>query len=190
MSDENRFSSRTEEALRRAGWFPGRVLSETQLKEWLVVEWPTQAGYHFQTRMFSAAWHILREFGGLTIEITRKRDGFHEHKSQFIFDPVQGIAHTQAYNWPLLEWESDGSVYPIGCWLDGTTDDSAIAVDGRGRIIVVEFDKCLGDNIDKALHFVVHRDAPFKELEVDPGKGREAAEVFPLMRERLGLNGL
>src|SRR5690606_4379518 len=151
----SRFDPKVEQLLKSAGWEPGRIVSDDQLKQWMVIEWPTEPGYHFQTRMFSAAWHILREFGGLTIEFMLEWNPSQYRKQQFIFDPVKASRFTQAYNWPLSEWEADGSLYPIGCLFEGSTDDAAIAVDGRGRIrMVSDADLLVGSNIDEALHNV------------------------------------
>ncbi len=141
---------------------------------------------YFQTRMFPAAWRILREFGGISVEAKRNLYSFREQKETFIFNPLEAVERTQAYNWPFSEWEADGSLYPIGYLDTGTTDNSAVAVDGRGQIIMIEFDKLIGSNIDEALNNIINF-VPLKDWEVEEWKIREAADIFPIMRERLGL---
>lgn len=175
-----RFSREVETALRQAGWEPGRLVPDEQMQQWLLLECETVPGHRLQIRMFSAAWRILREFGGLDVERIGPGRG-----RRFIFDPLKGLDHTLLYNWPFSEWEADGSLYPIGVLLDGTTDDSPVVVDGKGDIILYEFDKLLGSSIEEALQSVV--DGRYDREWNTGDRTREAAEVFPMMRERLGL---
>lgn len=177
-----RFSHEVEDALLGAGWEPGRLVPDEQMEQWLLLECETAPGYRLQIRMFPAAWRILREFGGLDVERIGPGRG-----RRLIFDPIQGLGRTLLYNWPFSEWEADGSLYPIGVLLDGTSDDSPLVVDGKGQIILYEFDKFLGSSIEEALQSIV--DSRYDRLwDVGREKTREAAEVFPLMRGRLGLN--
>jgi len=179
-----RFSPQVEAVLRQAGWYPSRVVPDSQLEQWMVLEWDTLPGFHFQTRMFSAAYHILREFGGLVIE--QNGPGVTCCRERFKFDPLESIKLTEAYNWPFSEWAADGSLYPFGCFASGKTTDGAIAVDGRGRIVDQDYVILIGANIDEALENLIIGLMP-KPLDRERWKEVEASQVFSMMRNRLGL---
>ena len=182
-STGDRFSPHVEEVLRKSDWHPERAVSDEQIENWLVIEWKTEPGFHYQTRMFSAALRILREFGGLIIKTPV--DYMFSH---LIFDPLVAVKHIQRYNWPLNEWLADGSLYPIAYHDTGTTDNSAVAVTGQGQLILLEFDKLLGSNINEAIQNVVNGTGNLKDWDVDQEKFNEATTMFPLMRKKLGVD--
>ena len=171
---EGRFVPEVEEALRAAGWFPGRVAPKVQLEKWLVID-RTPNGNPFQIRMFSAAWRIMREFGGLTIATLPVRQGYHE---TITFDPLWvGQSWWNEIFW-MAEWEGV-PVYPLGI-----TKEEIIAVTGQGQIINDD-DHVRGNTIEEALtNILMGQLVPLPLREIDPVREQEASYWLEPMRKR------
>jgi hypothetical protein len=139
------FLPEVEAVLRESGWSPGRKVSEEQINEWLVIEWPVKHGV-LQIRMFPAAWRALNEFGGLHIE--QDAPGISLSRHSFIIDPLAvRDAGRWEYNWIFDEWAVNGALFPLGVWNEGECD---LAIDGQGRVVTDNL-QLVGNSIEEAL---------------------------------------
>jgi hypothetical protein len=180
---EGRFLPEVEQILREAGWFPGRVVPVDQLKQWMVLEETLENGSILQLRMFSAAWRILREFGGLTIH--QDAHGITLPRETFFFDPLRG--GWWGSNWFFDEWQADGALFPLGNWGNShgsvyQTDAFGFAVTGQGKIIN-EFGELLGNTIGEALTNLILGDG-LEMYKAPQDKVAESSYVHPFMIQR------
>ena len=184
---EGRFLPEVEAVLREVGWFPGRVVPMDQLKQWLIIERELENGPRVQLRMFSAAWRILREFGGLTIE--QDAPGVTFSRESFFFDPSRGGWWGE--EWFIDEWEADGALFPLGNWgnpdVSGfyRTDAFCFAVTGQGKIISdSENLLLLGNTIEEALTNLIVGYMP-ETYGAPRDKFLEASYLRPFLFNRL-----
>ena len=178
---KGRFSPEVEQALRKAGWFPGRVASKEQMNKWLVVEWPV-GDKHIQSRLFSAAWHVLREFGGL--EIKQSDRGPFTHQNGFSINPlkVQG-KYWGEDGWFLAEWCADGALFPLGMH-----DEFAVAITGQGQIIGagVTSEWLIGNTIEEALANLIVGNT-LEDWDTAQDKFEEASYLLPRWLKHFGV---
>ena len=96
-----RFALETETVLRNAGWAPGR---QTDISAW-VAEWEKVG-----VSAHDAAQSFLREFGGLSVDISGP--GITVARTPFELDPEQCEGEDDRF----LDWSEDigHSLFPIG----------------------------------------------------------------------------
>lgn len=116
-----RFSAVTEAALLKAGWYEGRTVEESTVKNWYALEW-WGGGYVYA---FPAALKFLREFGGLKI--------FGPQTETWI-DPLTAARQMDAPTWVYDEWLLDDCLFPIGV---GNVSDCMLSIGLRGRIYAI-----------------------------------------------------
>jgi hypothetical protein len=145
MTDE-RFAPYVESELRRAGWFPGRRISDQ------VCQWMVKLCGEFGYEAFPLAVQMLEEFGGLSFDgWSCDRPGV---RSGFGFNPlaVGGAAALKPYMKALGE-----RLFPLGC------DDQAfdLAIGESGRVVFVGSGSVIlvGQNIDDAINVLIRERA-------------------------------
>ena len=129
-----RFLPEVEEALRRAGWYPGRQVEEEVLEKWYAFKWAEIAGF---CRIFPAAYRFLREFGGLTL-----RRG----NNAWLLDPLSAVGYCEA-SVPRTEWQFETRLYPLSVENTG----EVLFIDLQGRFWFPSSPVLMGHNIEEAL---------------------------------------
>jgi hypothetical protein len=180
---DGRFLPQVEQVLRKAGWFPGRVVAHSQLVKWACIESPFRwlgmdfpaPSKHIQSRLFPAAWRALREFGGLTVN--QDIPSVPGHRCFFYIDPIEGRSRIGNEDWFIDEWCADGALFPLG-----GTKDFTFEITGRGQVISSEYNLCLGNSIEEALTNLIMGNAP-QNLDVDQEKFLEASFLMGLIQK-------
>ena len=152
-----RFSSLVEQTLTAAGWYPGRSVDDEIMMKWLVQNWKYGKEHIFQVRMFPAAWHVLREFGDLTI----RQDGLGEscYRESIVFTPTYGSQSrdfsTGIEYWFTTEWAIRSPLFPIGYIKESPITE--LGIDVYGRIHSPDYDTIYGQTIEEALRKLDNR---------------------------------
>ena len=180
-----RFSPPVETALRTAGWYPGRAVTDEQMAEWMIQNWKYEEKHIFQVRMFSAAWHILREFGGLTLR--QDAPGETCYREDIVFTPIYGSQfkdfHVGVEKWYMCEWAVKSPLFPIGYIKESPVTE--LGVDIYGRIHSPDYDTIYGQTVEEALENLIigRRPKEFEEEQTEGG-GYESVYMLPMLRER------
>ncbi|MFJ3513572.1 MULTISPECIES: SUKH-3 domain-containing protein [unclassified Streptomyces] len=112
----SRFSSETDDALRKAGWFPGRQID--------VASWRnSMQGFP----MHGAAEEFLREFGGIHVQVSGP--GVTCMRTPFEIDPELAIGEEDRFL--ELSRRFGFSLFPVGMKESG---DFFLSIDEDGRI--------------------------------------------------------
>jgi len=127
--DNQRFSLEVSQVLRRAGWYPGRTLSETEVEQWYAFKHKWVPGYH---RIIPSALVVLREFGGLFIE--QEVPGVTCYRHSFWIDPLTTLGLKED-SWSAYEWLLEDSLFPLGA--TGSSQDDVLAITGSGKLLCV-----------------------------------------------------
>lgn len=184
MENTSRFSQQTEQALRAAGWFPNRALSDEELAKWYVVPWEDELGHSY---IFPAALKVLREFGNLKIESIDNEQGI--PLESVIFDPLQMELPPALGTVFLYGWYLEDIFFPIGSYFQlGNVADS-LAINTRGQIFMLsEHAGFVAENIDVALEqFVLSiRPGQYRIIEPPDSAARfgEARRITESIQER------
>jgi hypothetical protein len=178
MTKDNRFSPEVEKVLLDSGWYPGRVVEESQLEQWYVLNWGAEIGY---CRIFPSALKVLREFGGLSIE--QDEPGLTCYRSSFYCDPFKAIG-IMDHRWIAFEWFLDTRLYPLGV---KSSQDIVVAISQKGHVYFIDSDgQFVNENFDGALeNFIIGirgKDIPVDdariEIEKEAFQVREAERRF------------
>jgi hypothetical protein len=174
---DGRFLPEVEQVLRKAGWFPGRVVARSQFAKWACIESSTRwrdkypsKNHTMQARLFPAAWRALREFGGLTIN----------QQKTFYIDPLEAKYFVGSDDWFVAEWCAGGTLYPLGA----DNDESMFAITGQGQVID-NFDQLVGNTIEEALTNLI-MGYRFQGLAFPQEKFLEASFAMWMMDKELG----
>jgi len=161
MEETNsRFLPKVEDMLRAVGWYPGRVIEQSQLNQWYAIKWSQDNGY---CAIFPAALRILKEFGGLDF-----KDNLRYLKPSFRFNPldilqIPGLSR----DWMIYEWATAAHLFPLGmCSTDKDINILAVATDGKILYISPENAGILevANSFDAALNVLTSQ----QELDEDP----------------------
>ena len=148
-----RFSTKTENTLRRAGWYPGR-----QVPDILALWKGNERLSHFE--MFPVAENILLEFCGLRVD--ESGPGETCAQEPFVIDPTLA-----AYDEELFRYFSSlvkTSLYPLG-EVDNGHNYWAIGENDYAYLLMNDI-QLLGKSIDEALeNLIIGR----KGIEISPG---------------------
>ena len=176
-----RFNPIVEQKLRESGWHPERIVPDAQLAKWLVIECPRMHSGHTQIRMFSIAYRVLREFGGLRVE--QDEPGISLYRNPFVFDPL-GICDSMASEyWFSTEWMAGGSLFPLGYFDVGHKEP--FAINTQGHILNPDdYSGFYGATIEIALENFILGNAP-QPLVVDESKIIEANSLLPFIDQQM-----
>ncbi|WP_305789928.1 SUKH-3 domain-containing protein [Symbioplanes lichenis] len=141
-AEADRFPPDVHLILTKAGWFPGRDVSET-IEAWLEREARVLAEFPIS----EAARTVLNEFGGLVVKPGEGRYGT-------MLLPLPDGVSTSRISGFIEEYEDltayAGPAFPLGDHEDGPSE---VVVDPRGRVFLLHWarDFFLGHTIDEAL---------------------------------------
>jgi hypothetical protein len=146
-STETRFPAGVSDALRSAGWQPGRWdIRQAELWADTLRAYASPAGH--QHTVFPAAVEAWAEFGGLTLPAATGPLRGAVAPTPVLIDPMRGLylARTLGDLSRALETE----VCPLGEELSG---QAHLAIDAQGRVYAIDHtgDYYLGPTIDRAL---------------------------------------
>lgn len=184
-----RFSPRVKEALVAVGWYPGRAVADEQMAEWMVQNWKYEKDYIYQVRMFSTAWHVLREFGDLIIR--QDAPGESCYREDIVFNPTYGSQSRDfavgVEKWFMCEWGIRSPLFPIGYIKESPFTE--LGIDIYGRIHSPDHFTIYGQTIEEALENLVigRTPEPFEEEQTEDG-GYESAYMLPMLRKRFQSN--
>ena len=150
----DRFSTETEQTLRRAGWYPGRHVPEvvSSLKDN-----ETLSGFE----MFPAAEEVLSEFGGLKVD--QQGPGETGAREPFQFDPA--LAGYEEEFFSDFSRLVNTKLYPLG---EAANGHSYWAIGENGNVYLVMFEiGLLGKNIEEALDNLIIGRNPSRILSVN-----------------------
>lgn len=141
-----RFSRQSERVLRKAGWYPGRQVTE------LVSMWKSHP-FIADLEMFETAERFLLEFGGITV--TQSGPGVTLARSPFKIDPT--LAYYQSDLFKKFGRMVDTRLYPLG---EAADRWYYLAIGENGRVYYVMEDIMLaGYTADEALeNLLIGRD--------------------------------
>lgn len=153
-----RFPVDVAATLTRSGWRPGRDVAD-RVDAWfdeLALDGlrQDQSWTASRSAAMAAARHVLREFGGLVVDIGGP--GRDHAVSPFRLYPLPPPAPNgpDVYGFGYLEGKLDRPLFPIGEVDDFQYD---LAIDSDGRIYQAgDLDFALGEDIDEALVNLVH----------------------------------
>jgi len=144
VHNNNRFSPAVEQALREAGWYPGRMLPESEVEKWYAFRWKEEPGYCYAHEV---ALQVLREFGGLHIE--QSAPGINYPRKPFCIDPLSALGIHDDH-WLFYEWHAEDTLYPLS--FVGQERDAVLAMTHRGQVFLLgEVLMRWGDTFDQAL---------------------------------------
>lgn len=143
MADKSEFSwsARTEQELRAAGWFPGRLVPTS--------EWEAILKESDGLEMHEAARGFLAEFGGLHVQ--QRGPGQNMARAPFRLDPT--IAKHDGEIFELFSTLTASAIYPIG-ELDNRNFYLGISLDGSVFLGMDQLE-LLADNPHRALNNLV-----------------------------------
>ncbi len=124
-----RFTPATEAALLAAGWFEGRAVPDEMMDDWLIINWlphknQPPRGY---SKISPAAWRVLKEFGGLSIERAGSING-----EPLVINPLAVVdCHLGHYAQGLEDysWRVGAELFPIGT-IDFDIDSAKLTITG------------------------------------------------------------
>jgi hypothetical protein len=140
MYTTTRFPEEVTEILERAGWFSGRRVDDDTFENWRRTLLTSD-----DIEMSSAAEVVLREFGGLAIESTKR--GVDVARMSLELDPLQAEGGAQELR--RLAVVAGVPVFPLGTFADG---DGLFLIDESGKVYL-DFDMTVpvADSFDEAL---------------------------------------
>ncbi len=141
----NRFSQATETILRKAGWFPGRNVSD------LVEGWRVELRRLNNQEMFPEAEKILLEFGGLKIKTPTNKD-----IPKYDLNPLLVIGENDRFE--AFEEILKAKLYPLG-EADGGHAFLAVSEDGKIYLLMMNL-FFVADNFDETLEIMASRKMP------------------------------
>ena len=138
-----RFSTKTDDALRQAGWYPGRQVPD------LVNSWRASLLASDGIEIFPSAERALLEFGGL--EFHEQGPGESRSREPFTLDPTLCLYESDRFS--ELSPQVNTRLYPLGEAEGGLC---FLAVGENGRIYFVMQDiELLAEDIDQALEKLI-----------------------------------
>ncbi len=111
----------TESVLLRVGWYPGRAVPEK------VAYWKEQLPAFV---MFDAAREALREFGGLSVEVSGP--GIDHARTSFDIDPMLAIGEDDRFG--SFEHAVGERLFPLGEAMRG---NAFLAIGESGRVFLI-----------------------------------------------------
>jgi hypothetical protein len=160
-----------EQVLRRAGWYPGRILEGTELEKWYAFKYECNPDYH---RIIPSALVVLREFGGLFVELgIPDSTGY---QTCLWIDPLMTLGlHEET--WGIFKWLLEESLFPLG--ITGNNEDDVLFITGSGRVFCATYDGdkpilLAGSNFDEALNSLIAGLMPVR-VQIE---NKEAPELF------------
>lgn|GEM_PF-1242981 len=155
-----RFAGEVDAALRRAGWYPGRLLA-AQAEEWAhaVAAYTSPEGYRHS--VFPAAVAAWAEFGGLQVDLEGLAgEGLLLARTPFTIDPLLGLHQPRTLS-DLGRALGDVEVAPLGAELDAR---ALLAVDEAGRVYSLDHsgEWFLGATLDHALTTLITGTLPHR----------------------------
>ncbi len=137
------WSEETERRMRKAGWYPGRDVSE------LVEKWKRKLSRPGRFYMFAAAERALREFGGIRVEV--EGPGLECARSGFRINPM--LAGWELDRFSAYEERIGVRIFPLGLAVGGSC---FLTIGEDGRVFLsVEDVWPLGDSLADALDALI-----------------------------------
>lgn len=171
-----RFPPEVEEALRRAGWYPGRRVEENT-----VAVWCRELSAYSGCRVFPAAVEVLREFGGLEIDKPGAEPRADDENSTYHLSVKFWPSHLDAVTrrgWLAREWVLNEVLFPIGVY---SVEEIFLAVSSTKRIYGFGYGMWFcGENIDEALEKWSHNVPTWEKILIPDfdDKVREANLIY------------
>ncbi len=170
MNDKTptRFSEAVYDALKEAGWFPGRNMED------VVAEWIEQLVHKGHFEIFPAAWDVLLEFGGL--EIGQEGPGEECARGSMELDPLLAICRKDYFTWySALVGER---LFPLGF---ADSRNAILAIGESGRVfLIMERVWLIGEDFDDALERTIRG---LKDLPLDLPGGEQQKMTADAMAE-------
>jgi hypothetical protein len=151
MTDRQRFSVRTHDALVAAGWHPGRKVHHD------VERWRDLLDTPGSFQMFPRAREVLLEFGGLRVE--QAGPGVDCARAPFHVEPTLALGESDRFR--SHEATVGARLYPLGEAMGGHAF-LAMAEDGR-IFFLMDDTRYLGPSFDEALESLIEGKLP-KEM--------------------------
>jgi hypothetical protein len=145
-----RFVPEVEQALRDAGWYEGRCLSDEEIARWCAFNRENGAGYY---RIFPAALTVLREFGGVFVELDKP--GVTCYRNSFLLNPFAAVGLHESLL-QKVEWFLGEPLFPLG--VTGESQDDILALSNSGKLYCFGIDGSpflKGNTFDEALHNLI-----------------------------------
>lgn len=136
------FSSLTEQALRKAGWYPGRAVDDK------VEIWDAALSREGFT-MFPSARKALLQFGQLDVRVSGP--GLECAREPFEIDPLKGVGEKGYFD--ELAAALGAQLYPLG---EACGGHCLLAIDENGRVFAdLNEMRLIGTSIEEALEALI-----------------------------------